>query len=588
MDGMSLGTREGTDAAMNNSPQNAFRISNQKSFSWWHLLSAYWRSSHWLSAYAFLFLIVGMTIALVAFNVVFNYWYNYFYDALQAYNKYGVIRFLILFVMLAACYMFLAVYRYYAVQLFALRWRRWLTVNFIQVWLQNRHYYYLELFDGKTDNPEQRIQDDINALVNSSIDLSTGLIGSVATIVAFIYILWQLSGMMSLSLGPLGTWVVPGYLVWISILYATLGTLITFKIGKPLINLNYEQQRLEASFRFSAMELRTHSENIALFRGENQQNIALNQLFSKVLANWYLIIIRQKLLLWFTAGYRQASVLLPLAAALPNYFNKVFQLGGLMQSIKAFGDVQDALSFIVNSYPQIAEWQAVNRRLTNFVNHIIQNDELLAKQTQLQFQQAEIENIKVEHLTIYNPRTELMLKDITLEFNHGQNYLIKGRSGIGKSTFIKVIANLWPYASGKIITPKDKKIMFVAQRTFLPTGTLAEAILFPNPQLDREELKALLTKCDLANLISRLDESATWAEQLSPGEQQRIACIRILVQQPDWVFMDESTAMLDLKNEAYIYNFIKEKLPRCSIISIGHRESLEQYHDVVLNMEKFI
>lgn len=558
-------------------------------YTGWQLIKSYWQSRDRYSAYLFFTVIMIMTITLVGIEVVFNYWYNYFYNALQAYNKHGAIRLLVVFFILAAFYIVLYVYRYYVSQLFGLRWRRWLTHQFIGRWLQNRSYYYLENFDEKTDNPDQRIQDDINSIVLNSIDLAAGLVGAVTTFFAFIYILWQLSGILIVPLGPLGTFQIPGYLVWVSLLYNFIGTLLTVKIGQPLVPLNFEQQRREATFRFAAIDLRAHAENVALYRGEAHQKNILHRLLDRVLYNWYLIILRQKLLFWFTAGFNQTAVVLPLLVALPNYFDKVFLLGGLMQSIQAFRSVQESLSFIVNSYPQIAQWQAISQRLTTFANHISDACEKAENENNLQVHKHAEKSIVAHKVTISTPRKELLLENIEEKFVHGQNYLIKGKSGIGKSTFVRTVAGIWPYASGEIVMPQNQSVMYLPQKPYMPIGTLAEAILFPDkthPGLEKE-LEQILRDCHLENFVSRLHETATWSEQLSPGEQQRIAFARVLLHKPDWVFMDESTSMLDLANEEHLYQLLKSRLPSCSVISVGHRPSLEIHHENVINMVRY-
>jgi len=336
----------------------------------WQLIRAYWQSEQKLFAYSFFVFVIIMSVSIVGMDVGFNYWYNFFYDALQDYDKRGALDLLVIFTFLAAVYIILAVYRYYLQLYLSLRWRRWLTEQFLDRWLQKKSYYYLENFDEKTDNPDQRIQEDIGALVTTSLDLAVGLISSITTFFAFIYILWTLSGHFVVHLGSWGSVDIPGYLVWVSIIYAIVGTLLAFKIGYPLVGLNFEQQKREANFRFSLVDLRSHAEHVALYRGEHHQKSILGNLFDRVLNNWYAIILRQKLLLWFTAGYNQVSVLLPLMVVLPNYFSKVFKLGGLMQALRAFGQIQEALSFLINSYSQIAQWRAVVRRLLTFLNHI--------------------------------------------------------------------------------------------------------------------------------------------------------------------------------------------------------------------------
>ncbi|HTM63075.1 MAG TPA: ABC transporter ATP-binding protein/permease [Gammaproteobacteria bacterium] len=555
----------------------------------WQLIKTYWKSSSRVPAYLFIAVIMAMTMTLVGLDVVFNYWYNYFYDALQAYNRNETIKLLVIFFVIAAFYIVIAVYRYYISQLFGLRWRRWLTEQFISRWLQKRTYYLLENFDEKTDNPDQRIQEDIAALVSNSIDLSMGLVSAVTTFLAFIYVLWKLSGVFVLPLGPLGTYHIPGYLVWVGILYAFIGSILTVKLGRPLVALNFEQQRREATFRYAAVDLRTHAENVALYRGEHHQRNILQRLFDGVLENWYFIILRQKILLWFTAGYNQLSVMLPLLVALPNYFDKVFLLGGLIQSLQAFGKVQDSLSYLVNSYTQIAQWQAIGQRLTTFVNHMNEAEHKADMQNKFHINKHETNSIVSKNVSVSTPRNETLLQNINEEFKHGASYLIKGISGIGKSTFVRTLSGIWPYASGTATFPKNKLVMYVPQRPYMPIGTLMEAIMFPDkkhPELEKQ-VPDILVKCNLEHLIPRLTESAAWSEQLSPGEQQRVAFARVLLHKPDWVFLDESTSMLDVANEKRVYHLLKSELPHCSIISVGHRPTLDEYHEHIIDMAKY-
>lgn len=558
-------------------------------YSGWKLIKIYWRSPQRFSAFLLYGAALALTMGLVGLDVFFNFWYNHFYDALQAYDKKNVIHLLFVFFGIAFVYIVVAVYRYYISQIFSIRWRRWLTEQLIARWLKNRSYYLIENFDEHTDNPDQRIQEDAGALVNSTIDLSIGLISSVATFLAFIYILWSLSGVITVPLGPLGTYKVPGYLVWVGLIYAFLGTFFTFKIGKPLIGLNFEQQRREATFRYAAMDLRAHAEHVALYRGEQYQEGILNGLFRRVLDNWYIIVLRQKLLLWYTSGYNQISVMLPLLVALPNYFNKVFLLGGLIQTLQAFGRVQDSLSYLVNAYTSIAQWQATSRRLTTFINHMNEADDNAKMLSHLQITDQSKPVISLDQVTLKTPRGEKLLTNISESLNHGTSYLIKGVSGIGKSTLIRAIAGIWPYAQGRIELPQGQSIMYLPQKPYMPIGTLAEAILFPDkqhPELEAQ-LDTVLHACHLDSFIPRLNEVANWSEQLSPGEQQRVAFARVLLHKPDWVFLDESTSMLDVGNEKYLYQVLKERLPQCSIISIGHRPTLDAYHDVVLDMAKY-
>lgn len=555
----------------------------------WQLLKAYWRSQDRLFAYIMLSSALFMTVLLVGMDVVFNKWYNFFYDSLQDYNKRAAIDLLIVFMFIAAVYIVIAVYRYYIQAFLALRWRKWMTRQFINRWLEKRSYYYLENFDELTDNPDQRIQEDIGSLVTSSLDLSIGMVSAITTIVAFVYILWTLSGTITIPLGSLGSVHIPGYLVWVAIIYALIGTHFTFKIGRPLVSLNFEQQRREANFRFAAVDLRSHAEHVALYRGEHHEKTVLNQLVDLFLSNWYMIILRQKALLWFTAGYNQVSVMLPLLVALPNYFNKVFKLGGLIQTLQAFNKIQDALSFIVNSYTRIAEWQAVMRRLLTFINHIYTVEQHASDRNKFIYTKSEGNKITIKNMNIYTPNNETLLQNINVDLVHGEHYLIKGHSGIGKSTFVRAIAGIWPYGSGEISLPAKQSIMYLPQKPYMPIGTLEEALLFPDDihSLPESTLVQLLNDVQLPELVNQLNHATMWSEHLSPGELQRVAFIRVLIHKPDWVFLDETTSALDLASEKFLYELLKTRLPNCSIISVGHRPSLDGYHTHQIDMEKY-
>lgn len=550
----------------------------------WQLIKLYWQSEQRYAAYFLLATLLAFTIILVAFDVAFTTWYNHFYDALQDYDKRGAVDLIVIFCFLAGVYIVFAVYRYYVQQYLALKWRRWLTWQFLDRWLKNRSYYYLENFDESTDNPDQRIQEDIGSLIQFSLTLSIGLVSAFVTIFAFIFVLWKLSGVL-----VIGSFHIHGYLVWVGVIYALAGTLCTFKIGKPLVGLNFEQQRREANFRFAAIDVRSHAEHVALYRGEQDQQTILRRIFSGVLDNWYAIILRQKLLLWFTAGYNQTSVILPLIVALPNYFNKVFKLGGLIQALSAFSKIQDAFSFIVNSYTTIAEWRAVTKRLLTFLNHMYELDENTKNQNQFAYALSDNHKIITNEVSVNTPQGEGLLKNVSQEFIHGKHYVVKGRSGIGKSTFVRALAGIWPYGKGEIGTPKQEDIMFIPQTSYMPLGTLREALIFPDKviSISDQELITCLKDCGLGHLAPQLNIVSRWSEHLSPGELQRIAFVRILIHKPKWVFLDESTSSLDLACENKLYTLLKKKLPDCSVISVGHRPSLDEYHDHEIDLEKY-
>lgn len=565
-------------------------VTSPRSRTAWDILWMFWHEGSRLAASLLLGTVAVMTIALVLIDVLFTTWYNYFYDALQSYDWKNACDLLVVFVFMAAVAIVLAVYRYYLQSFLGLRWRRWMTAKVVTRWLEKRSYYYLEDFTDNTDNPDQRIQEDINLMVNNSLSLMVGMLSAVVSIFAFITVLWELSGTISLPLGKAITLHIHGYLVWVAVIYAIVGTWLTLRIGRPLPALNFEQQRREANFRFAAVDLRTHAEHVALYQGEGQQRSSLLKMFDRVIENWYAIILRQKRLLWFTAGYNQVSVLLPLAVALPNYFRKVFRLGGLIQTLAAFGRIQDALSFIVNSYTSIAEWRAVMQRLQTFLSRMDSLDAEAARQNHFIFHEIPENRIIARDVSLVTPEGESLLLHINAKFEHGKYYWIRGDSGIGKSTFVRAIAGIWPFGSGEISLPAGKKIMYLPQRSYMPLGTLKEALLFPdaNQQVSSARLAELLRLCDLPGLQDALERSVAWSEHLSPGELQRIAFVRILLQKPDWVFLDESTSALDLAHEKNLYALLKAEVPGCSVISVGHRPSLEDSHDVVMDFTGYM
>jgi putative ATP-binding cassette transporter len=555
----------------------------------WKLLCAYWQSSERMSAYLLLISVIVFSLILVGLDVIFTHWYNYFYNTLQEYDRRGALDLLGVFLFLASVAIAFSVYRYYLQSYLILRWRKWLTAQFMQRWLQNKAYYFLEHFNDQMDNPDQRIQEDIASFVAMSLGLVIGLLSSVVSFFAFIYLLWKLSGHLDLNLGRFGVYHLKGYLVWIAVLYASFGTFLTLKIGQALVPLNFEQQRREANFRFAAIDLRTHSEQVAISHAESYQQSLLNKIFSGVLSNWYAIILRQKLLMWFTAGYNQIAVIVPLVVAIPNYFNKVFKLGGLMQTLSAFQKIQDALSFIVNSYVTIAEWQAVIRRLLTFLNHSYEVVEAASLANKFIYEHQTENRIDLRAVDIYTPKGEKLLSNIALDLTHGKSYWLKGDSGIGKSILMRAMAGIWPFGGGEIRLPQGRNIMFIPQKNYMPIGSLKDALIFPmdNCLASDEELQRLLRNCDLPHLVNQLNKVAHWSENLSPGESQRIAFARVLLHKPDWVVLDESTSALDLKHEQHMYQLLKTQLPNLSIISVGHRPSLGAYHDEEINLMAF-
>lgn len=538
----------------------------------------YWKSSDRWAARGLLGVIVAMNLALVYVNVLFSDWNNRFYDALQQHDFPRFIRELEYFCVLAAIFIVIAVYQTYLTQMLEIRWRRWLTDRYLASWLGGHAYYRLQLGAYRADNPDQRIADDLLLFVESTLTLTLGLLSSVVTLFSFAAILWRLSGTIELPLGTQHV-AVPGYMLWAALAYAVVGTWLTHRIGRPLIDLNFKRQQFEAHFRFSLARLRENTEAVALYRGEREETRTLSERFHRIVANWWAIMKRQKRLTWFTAGYNQAAVVFPVLAAAPRYFAGAIQLGALMQTIYAFGQVQSALSWFVTAYTQLAQWKATTDRLTGF-RAAIRAAEIHAAAPTIQRATGARGVLRIRALELDLPDGSRLTRSIDAEIRQGEHWLVTGRNGTGKSTLLRAIAGIWPFGRGRIETPLDARALFVPQKPYLPIGTLRAALSYPDAPatFGAAALGDALDACGLGYLAPRLEESRHWALELSPGEQQRLAFARVLLQRPDWLFLDEATASLDEEGEQRLYQIVVQRLPHTTIVSVGHRGALAALH----------
>ena len=553
----------------------------------WDLAWPYWKSEEKWSAIGLLVAVVVLNLITVGLNVRFNTWYNDFYNTLQEYDWAQFWRQLAIFGVLAFLFIVVAVYSLYLRQILHIRWRRWLTDRFLRNWLGNQSYYRLQLNQVTTpDNPDQRISDDLDRFATITLALSLGLLSSFVTLVSFLSILWTLSGALTIPLGGGAAIHIPGYMVFAALIYAVGGTLLTRWIGYPLIQLNFDQQRYEADFRFSMVRLRENAENVAFYGGEARELDSFQARFARIIANWWGIIKRRKKLTWFTTGYTQLAIIFPLMVAAPRYFAKAIQLGGLMQIVSAFGQVQEALSFIISSYTEIAEYQSVVRRLSGFqerLNEIAADREVP--------QPIEIERhgpgVEVDMLDLNLPDGQLLRPNISLAASPGESLLITGASGLGKSTLMRAIAGLWPFGRGRIRVT-DGRCLFLPQRPYLPLGTLADALVYPHSAREppRDSLVDALRAVGLPELVDHLDEEANWAQRLSIGEQQRLAFARVLLARPEVVFLDEATSALDEAAEMTLYRVLRDASWRPTIVSVGHHGSLRRFHDVVVDLAR--
>src|SRR5216683_841334 len=458
-----------------------------------------------------------------------------------------------------------------------------MTERFLKRWLNAQAYYRIQL-DQSTDNPDQRIADDLDRFTSITLALTLGLLNSAVTLVSFLFILWSLSGSLTIPLWGGSEIEIPGYLVFAAFLYAVVGTWLTHWIGRPLAVLLFNQQRYEADFRFSLVRLREHAESVAFYGGEEREYGVFDRRFSRVVTNWWDIILRRKKLSWFTTGYAQVAIIFPFLVASPRYFDKQIQLGGLMQVISAFGSVQESMSFIVSSYTEIAEYQSVVGRLAGFRTRV---DGIAAErqgEQPIAIERAG-DGVAVAGLDLRLPGGELLREDIALAARPGVPVLVTGPSGSGKSTLLRAIAGLWPFGRGHIRVGGGHAL-FLPQRPYLPLGTLADAICYP--ELDHEprrvELEAALRAVGLSYLIDQLDVDGNWAQRLSGGEQQRVGFARVLLVRPEIVFLDEATSALDEPAEAALYRLLREADWRPTIVSVGHHGTLKRFHEAIVDL----
>jgi vitamin B12/bleomycin/antimicrobial peptide transport system ATP-binding/permease protein len=532
--------------------------------------------------------VITIELSIVAINVMLNQWNNRFYNALQERNWDTFVSELLFFCALAGAYIVLAVYQLYLNQWLQIRWRRWMTQQYLHHWLAGANHYRMQLLGDAADNPDQRISEDINMFIERTLALSVGLLSAIVTLFSFVTILWMLSAAAPLQLFG-SSFAIPGYLVWAALLYAVVGTTLTHLIGWPLVSLNFRQQRFEADFRFNLVRLRENSEQIALLGGETAERQRLLDRFGYVVGNFLLIMQRTKQLTFLTAGYSQASVVFPFVVISPAYFAGAVQLGGLMQTASAFTSVQKALSFFVDAYRSLAEWRAVIARLDGFDIAVERAQAAATARPAIEVAtRATADRIEIDDLLVRLPQGTALVAVDDLAISAGERVLLTGPSGAGKSTLFRAIAGTWPFGAGMIRIPKGAKVMALPQRPYFPIGTLAAAVSYPaEPDaFDTEVLREVIAAVGLHTLAARLSEEAHWNRMLSLGEQQRLGIARAILQSPDYLLLDEATASLDEPAEAMLYRLLNARLKGATIVSIGHRSTLSAFHRRGLVLER--
>ena len=562
----------------------------------WRLALPFYRSEEKWAARGLLAAIVTLNLLLVGINVQLSYWNRAFYDAIQSKDETSFWELLLLwrsndkgftpgFCILAGLFILIAIYRTYLSQWLRIRWRGWMTERLMADWMAERAYWRIALQADSarghgTDNPDQRIAEDLRDFADETLSLGLGLLSSVVTLFSFVTILWTLSGPLSL----LGI-TIPGYLVWIALLYAAAGTALSHLIGRPLAALNFNQQRYEADFRFGLARMRENLEGIALYSGEAQEKHAAAGRFAIIVKNWRQIMDRTKLLNAFTSGFDQIAVIFPIIVAAPGYFGGAITFGALMQTTGSFRSVENAMAYFVHAYSTIATWRATVERLSAFRAAI---EEARTAPPGVTVTPAGDGAYALEAVTLRLPDGRKLVDQQSFRFAPGEWVAIGGRSGVGKSTIFRALAGLWPFGSGTVSKPGGTSL-FLPQRPYIPLGTLRRAVTYPGDLAAYSDatVRDALAAVGLGQLEAVLDTEEPWGQRLSGGELQRLAIARALLAKPEWLFLDEATSSLDPQSEGELYALLRARLPGATIISIAHRPTVAALHDrrLVLLME---
>ena len=543
--------------------------------AFWALTKPYWVSEKRGVGLTLLATVVGLAMTLVWLELQFNSWNRSFYNTFETRDQLDFFHQLGMFALLALIFIVTAVYRLYFQQMLLIEWRTWLTERFLADWLRDQAHYRMQLLDRGTDNPDQRIAEDLKLFVDLTLSLFVGFLSAAATLVVFAIVLWSLSREVQIP----GI-AIPGALLWVAVVYAVAGTLVTHLIGKPLIRLDFNQQRFEADFRFSLMRLRENTEGVALYRGEAAEERGLRGRFVPVIQNWWALMYKQKQLTWFTSFYAQLAIIFPFVVVSPRFFAGAITLGVIFQTASAFGQVQSSLSWFINAYTTFAQWKATVDRLIGFAQSL---DRVREEADRLDGDRvvAPGETIGLEALELSLPQGRPLLAPTSVELSPGEHVLVSGPSGAGKSTLFRSLAGIWPYWKGRIRLPAGARLLFLPQKPYLPLGSLRNAVSYPDDAAKHsdDEIKGALEAVGLQPLAGDLERTENWAQVLSGGEQQRLAFARALLNQPDWLFLDEATSALPEADQDALYRLVKQRLPQTTLVSVGHRESLAAHHD---------
>jgi len=544
------------------------------------LTRVYWTSPDALKGGLLFALTVALELGTVYGNVLLSDAQRRIFDGFQSKQMAALSNAFGVFLGLALGFVLVSTYRIYVRQTLEIRWRQWLTDHYLKQWISSQAYWQIELHRKATDNPDQRIAEDVRNYVASALGLSLSLLNAFATLLSFAGILWRLSGDWAYDFR--GSHVhIPGLMMWVAIIYAMITSWFTHRVGRRLVPIQFDRERFEADFRFTLVRFRENVESVALLHGEDGERRHALERFQHVVGNWLQLIRAQRDLILLTTGVGQANSLVPLLVAAPGYFAGSLSLGSVIQTTIAYAQVSGALVWFVNAYQEIAQWRASIERLFTFTEEIDSTCADLQRAEGVHVERQRDGALRLRHLCLTRPDGQVLVEDANAVIKQGDHVALLGPSGAGKRTLLRAIAGIWRFGRGRIELPEESGTMFVSERPYLPIGTLRTALAYPLPEsaFSDQRIRDALQLLGLDALVNRLDETAHWEQQLSGSEQQRLALARVLLQAPPWIFLDGATSGLDEDTEKRVYTVLRERLPQSAIVSTADRSSVAQYHE---------
>jgi vitamin B12/bleomycin/antimicrobial peptide transport system ATP-binding/permease protein len=553
--------------------------------TFFQLALPYFQSADRWRARALLGGVIAAELGLVYVAVATINWNARFFNALEQRSWDMLGPELVIFCLILCGAVVCGMSSYYFVQTLTIRWRQWITERYIGLWMAAGRHYRLQFVDQSVDNIHLRIGSDVYLFIQRTLELGAAMLNSIVALASFSYILWGISATTPLPLFGMDL-AVPGYLIWIALAYAAIGTLIAHFIGRPLIGFNFRQQRYEADFRFAMARVTDYSEPVALMKGEPVERQELRRRFTALVSNWLGLVRRHTRLTAFIAGYGHLSTAFPILIVTPAYMAGAIPLGILVQAGLAFQRVEGALAFCLSSYSKIAEWKAVVDRLAQFEAAMGAVDHRELPGAALDATVSADGELAIHNLILRTADGTPITSVANLEVAPGERVLIKGPSGSGKSVLMRAIAGIWPLREGVIRLPPDARLIALPQRRYMPLGALRQVLTYPTPSesVADGEIRAAMHAVGLDHLVGRLDEEADWSTVLSGGDQQRIGFARVLVHRPDVVLLDEAASALEEAEARHLHHMLSERLPQAIIVSIGRSAALAALHRHVYDM----